>query len=115
MAKNFTAVSGEDWAQTVEVIDDETGGPLTDIDTGLIELQVQDNCGKVVLSGSSEDGTIIKPGESGMFTWRFPWSRVSALPSGQKYKVACRLTVDSAITMLFLEGLVIEEQGFTWR
>lgn len=114
MAKNFTVRSGENWAQTVEVIDDDTGGPLTDIDIGLIELQVQDRCGNVVLSGSSDDGTIIKP-ESGKFTWSFPYTRMAALPSGQSYKVACRMTVDTAVTMLFLESLVVEEKGFTWR
>lgn len=114
MAKNFTAISGEDWAETVSVTDDETHGPLTDIDTALIELQVQDSCKSVVLSASTADGSIERP-ESGHFTWRFPEATMSGLPSGATYNVACRMTVDGAVTMLFLTTLVIQKTGFEWR
>jgi hypothetical protein len=112
--QGFVATSGEDWAETAYVTDADTNQPLTDVDTALIELQVQDNCQKVVLSASSDAGTITKPA-SGQFTWRFTAAQMAGLPSGNTYKVAARMTVDGRVTMLFLADLVVKELGFTWR
>lgn len=115
MAKNFTIISGEDWAESAKVTDDETGGPATDVDTAIIELQVQDDCGNVVLSAGTADNSILRP-ESGVFTWHFPYATVSAaLKEGRQYKVACRMNVSGAITMLFLTSLVVQETGFSWK
>lgn len=114
MSKGFEVVSGEDWAETAVVTDDTTNGPLTDIDTALIELQVQDNCQSVVLRASTDDGSITRSA-SGQFTWWFPASQMAALPSGASYKVAARMTLGGRVTTLFLESLVVRETGFTWR
>ncbi|PBB75213.1 hypothetical protein CK227_10500 [Mesorhizobium sp. WSM4308] len=114
MSKGFVITSGEDWAETAQVTDDTTNGPLTDIDTALIELQVQDACQKVVLGASSADGSITKPA-SGQFTWRFTAAQMAGLPSGATYKVASRMTLGGKVTSLFLAELVVRETGFTWQ
>ena len=114
MAKPFTFISGEGWSETAYVRDEDTGGPLTDIDTALIELQVQDRSGNVCLSASTTDGKITRP-ESGYFTWTFTQAQASTLCSGQQYKVAARMTLGGVVSMIFLNELVVQEAGFTWR
>lgn len=114
MPKPFTFISGEGWAETAYVRDEETGGPLTDIDTALIEIQVQDTSGCVRLTASTTDGKITRP-SSGHFTWTFTEPEASTLCSGQQYKVAARMTLAGVVSMIFLNALVVEEKGFTWQ
>lgn len=114
MAKNFTAVSGEDWAYTAEVKSD-TDDSLVDLTEALIELQVQDpSCGGKVVLEADTTGTITKP-ELGHFTWRFTAVQMSALSEGKQYNVAARMVLDGATTMLFLTTLVIQKTGFVWK
>lgn len=114
MAKNFTTISGEDWAQTVEVKND-TDGSLVDLTEALIELQVQDpDCGGSVVLRADSDGTITKP-ELGHFTWRFTAAQMAALKEGNQYNVGCRIVLDGATTVLFLNTLVIQQTGFKWK
>lgn len=100
----FSAVSGSDWAEIVEVVNDATNLPLTDIDTALIELEVQDRGDSRVLFATTADGTITRPA-SGKFQWRFTKTQMAALCPGTTYSVGCRFTTDGGTTALFTGNL----------
>lgn len=110
----FATVSGSDWAEIVEAINDDTNQPLTDIDTALIELQVQDRNNSPVLNASTADGSITRP-ETGKFQWRFSKEQMSALCYGTTYRVGCRMTLDGKTTALFTGDLAYLDGEFTWR
>lgn len=113
----FATVSGGGWGEIIEAINDDTNGPLTDIDTGTIELQVQDRNGGIVLSASTSDGTITRPA-SGKFQWNFTVDQVDALCVGETYPLGCRyfaLGDTDHPTPLFSGSLAYGDGGFEWR
>lgn len=107
----FATVSGVDWAEAIEAIDNNTNRPLSDIDTALIEIRVTDRCNAPVLSGSTDDGTITRPA-SGMFQWHFPKERMSGLCIGTTYRVGCRVILDGKTTPLFTGDLAYMDGEF---
>lgn len=111
----FTTVTGSDWAERIECINDETGEALTDVDTGTIELQVQDRSNGVMFTLSTADGTITRP-ESGAFQWRRSNSAMSSLCKGTTYRVGCRHIDDSGATSaLFTGSLAYLDGEFEWQ
>lgn len=108
----FASLSGSDWAEIVEAIDSETNLPLTDIDTALIELHVQDDCNQTRLKASTADGTIVIP-KSGQFQWRFTKEQMAGLHIGTTYSVGCRITpVDGGTSPLFTGSLAYVDGEF---
>lgn len=107
----FATPSGADWAEIIEAIDDDTNRPLSQIDGGLIELQVRDRCDAPVLTVSTDDGTITRP-TSGQFQWRIPKERMSGLCIGTTYRVGCRITLDGQTTNLFTGDLAYIDGEF---
>lgn len=111
----FATVTGSDWAERIECINDETGEPLTDVDTGTIELQVQDRSNCVMFTLSTADGSITRP-ESGAFQWRRAASAMSSLCKGATYRVGCRhIGEDGAKSPLFTGALAYLDGEFEWR
>lgn len=107
---NFAALSGSDWAEIVEAIDDDTNLPL-DLTGILIELQVRDRCNAVLLQASTADSTIVIP-ETGKFQWVFPKEQMGGLCKGTTYQVGCRLTQDDQTTALFTGNLAYLDGEF---
>lgn len=111
----FTAVSGGDWSEIIEAIDDDTNLPLTDIDTGTIQLQVQSPSGSVMLNLSTADSTITRP-ESGQFQWVVSTASLSSFCTGTTYHVGCRhINEDGGTTALFTGSLAYVDGGYAWR
>lgn len=110
----FSTVTGSDWAERIECINDETNGPLTDIDTGTIELQVQDRNNCVMFTLSTDDGTITRAGE-GSFQWRRATADMRNMCPGQ-FGVGCRHIDDlGATSSLFTGTLAYIDGEFEWR
>lgn len=107
---NFVALSGSDWAQNVEAVDDRTNLPL-DLANMLIELNVRDKCNATLLQASSADGSITKP-ELGQFQWVFSKDSLRSLCPGTTYDVGCRFTLDGKTTALFTGRLAILDGEF---
>lgn len=99
----FATLSGSDWAEIVEAINDDTNRPLSQIDSGLIEIHVRDSCDALVLSGSTDDGRITRP-ETGKFQWRFTREQMSGLRVGTTYRVGCRITPEDGSTSPLFTG-----------
>lgn len=111
----FTAVSGGDWSEIIEAFDDATGAALTDIDTGEIQLQVQEACNNVVLNLTTADGGITRP-ESGQFQWVVPTASMGSFCPGKTYHVGCRhINDEGGTTMLFTGSLAYVDGGYEWR
>lgn len=111
----FTAVSGGDWAEHMVGTVKETKAPLTDLDTGEIQVQVQDDRGSVLLNLSTADGTITRPA-SAEYQWVVPHSRMSGLCVGKTYYVGSRhINESGGITVLWTGSLAYIHGGYQWR
>ena len=111
----FTAISGGDWSEILEVYDADTNLPLTDIDTGVIQLQIQAAGNNVVLNLTTADSTITRPA-SGQFQWVVSTASMSAFCPGQNYHVGCRHINDAGgTTALFTGSLTYVDGGYEWR
>lgn len=111
----FTAISGGDWTERMEGRDQDSNALLTDLDTGEIQIQLQDRAGGVVFTLTTEDGTISRPG-SGEFQWIVPASRMSGLCVGTTYYVGCRhINETGGITILWTGSLAYIHGGYEWR
>lgn len=110
----FATVTGSDWAEIIEAINDDTNGPLTDIDTGTIELQVQDRGNCVLFTLSTADATITRP-ETGKFQWRVATADMGSLCKGTTYRVGCRhINEEDQTTALFTGSLAYIDGEFEW-
>jgi len=111
----FTTVTGSDWAERIECINDETGAALTDVDTGTIELQVQDRNSCVMFTLTTADSTITRPA-SGAFQWRRATADLSSLCKGTTYRVGCRhIDGSGATSALFTGSLAYLDGEFEWQ
>lgn len=110
----FATVSGSDWTEVIEAIDDNTNLPLSDIDTALIELQVNDRQNCLVLSATTDDGSIVRPA-TGTFQWQFTKEQMSGLCVGVTYRVGCRMTNGAGTTALFTGDLAYIDGEFEWH
>jgi len=112
---SFTTISGGDWAEGMAGRDEDTGEPLTDIDTGEIQVQVQARGGSPVLNLTTEDGTITRPA-SGEFQWIVPEARMSSMCPGNTYHVGCRhISETGEKTVLWTGTLAYINGGYEWR
>jgi len=106
----FTATDDADWSQAVEIIDNETNGPLEDAATALFELDITD-CGDSVLGATTADDTITRP-DANTIQWVFTKEQLGALCAGNTYKVGCRMTpVGGASILLFTGTLTFTDGG----
>lgn len=110
----FATVSGSDWTEAIEVIDDNTNLPLSDVDTALVELQVNDRSNCLVLSASTDAATITRP-STGVIQWQFTKDQMSALCVGVTYRVGCRMTNGAGTTALFTGDLAYIDGEFEWH
>ncbi len=111
----FTAVSGGDWAELMVGKVEGTSTPLADIDTGEIQVQVQDKNGSVMLNLTTEDSSITRP-ESGQFQWIVATANMGSFCPGDTYFVGCRHVTDAgATTILWTGSLSYIVSGYKWR
>jgi hypothetical protein len=106
----FTATDDSDWAQAVELIDNDTGLPLTDAATALFELGITDDCDTTVLSASTANTTITRP-SSGVIQWIFTKAQLGGLCVGTTYKIGCRMTGPSGSILVFTGTLAFIDGG----
>jgi hypothetical protein len=106
----FFATNASDWAQAVEITDNTTNLPLADAATASFLLQVTDNCDYVLLSASTDAGTITKPA-SNVVQWIFTRDQLRALCAGTTYRVGCRMTNDTGSILLFSGVLEFTDGG----
>lgn len=105
----FTAYDDADWAQAIELIDNETNGALAEAGDALFELEVTD-CGSAVLSATTADGTIDKPAAN-VLSWRFTESQLGSLCPGTTYRVGIRMTTDDGSIMIGTGTLAFIDGG----
>lgn len=111
----FTAVSGGDWAELMVGKIEGTSDPITDIDTGEIQIQVQDQNGGVMLNLTTDDGSITRPA-SGEMQWVVATADMDAFCPGETYHVSCRhLNGSGGTTLLWIGELAYIVAGFKWR
>ena len=111
----FTAVSGGDWAELMVGKVEGTSTPLTDIDTGEIQVQVQDKNGRVMLNLTTEDSSITRPAP-GQFQWVVATADLGSFCTGETYHVGCRhLNGSGGTTVLWKGSLAYIDGGNPWR
>lgn len=103
--------SGSDWSEAVELFNNDTNKPLSEIDDGLIEIVVRDRGNCTILSGSTDDGIITRPA-TGVFQWTFPKDRLSCLCAGTTYSLGCRFTDETGTVSLFTGSLAYLDGEF---
>lgn len=95
--------TAEDWRDTVEVLDAETG-ELVDLSDCVIKMAVKRHGDRnPILTGSTDDGKITVP-DAGHFTWAFPQASRSALCKGS-YEVGITISQSEEV-MQFLVGTI---------
>lgn len=101
----FEATDDADWAEAIELIDNETSLALEGAADAVFEIQVTD-CGTAVLSATTEDDTITKP-EDNIISWRFTKAQMGSLCTGKTYAVGCTMTTDDGTEQLFIGSLAV--------
>lgn len=101
----FQVASGADWAQAIELIDNQSNAPLADAADAVFELEVIDGS-RPVLRASTEDDSVEKPADN-VIQWRFPASRMRGLRAGETYRVACTMATEAGKIVLFTGTLAL--------
>lgn len=94
----FFATDDADWAESIDLFDDDTGEPLDT--TGMAFVLGISRDGLVLLSASTAAATIEVP-ETGTIQWRFTPTQLGALDPGTTYTVGCTVETDDGITQVF--------------
>jgi hypothetical protein len=111
----FATVSGGDWTEHMVGREEGEDTPLTDIDTGEIQVQVQDNEGGLVLNLSTADATITRPA-AGEYQWVVAADTISGWCPGKTFHVASRhINEAGGITILWTGSLAYIVGGYKWR
>lgn len=104
--------SASGWSARVELFNDVTGEPLfTTFDDVSFALAVENDCGRRMLSGSTDDGRITRP-SAHIPQWTFTASEMGAFEPGCKYKMGLSVTTSGGTTALavgsftFTDGVV---------
>ena len=105
------APNAADWADTIELLDDETG-TAWDLTTTLVEMEVADQGGCRRLYGSTADGKLVVIAGFG-FEFAFPASSMRALCAGS-YVVNIRLTdsITGFVAEPIIANLPVIEGGY---
>jgi len=96
----FTARSGVDWAEAIEMIDAGTNEPLDQIANARVDIEVSDYDDRMILTATTADQTVRRP-MAHVFQWRFPADQMRVLHHGTTYRVGCRVTTGGGTTELF--------------
>lgn len=104
------APNAADWAETIEVFDNDTG-TAWDLSDTLIELEVRDQRGCSRLYGSTTDGTLTLEGDG--FAFAFPATSMRDLCAGS-YTVNIRFTDNTTgfIAEPVIANLPVLEGGY---
>lgn len=103
----FYATDDADWAQRVELIDDDTGEAL-DTTGATFKLEVLD-CGSAALTASTDDATMDVV--DGGLQWRFTPTQLGSLTRGNTYRLGCTMTTADGTTQLFIGSLALIDGG----
>ena len=98
--------NADDWIDSVEVTDEETGDLIDISGATEIEINVRDQATRANrLAGSLTGGEITRP-ETGVFAWSFTAAEMGALCAGT-YEVVIRIEIDAISTALVLGTLPV--------
>lgn len=106
----FIAASGSDWAEAIELIDDDTNLPFNDADDATFDLAVTLRGGSTLLSASTTDATISRPAAN-QILWNFTAAHLGSLCPGTTYTVGCRMTIADGSIALFTGSLAYIDGG----
>ena len=82
-----------DWLETIELIDDDTGQTITDLNGVSVKIEIRQLSGFYrALVGSSDDGHVTFPG-NGIIQWHFTRTEMSALVAGT-YEIGITVTLN---------------------
>lgn len=98
----FYATDDADWAASIDLVDDDTDEPL-DL-TGITFALGVSECGTVILSATTDAGTIETP-DDGVIQWRFDAEDLGSLCVGTTYRVGCTMETADGVTQLFVGSL----------
>lgn len=102
----------EDWILALRCLTDANAG--FDLDSYGADISVTDAAGVVVLSGTVDDGTIVKSDDSGgvtsILTSTFAASAMSVLDEG-RYRVGVRLTTATPTKRQILLATIYVREG----
>jgi hypothetical protein len=99
-----------DWIESFELINDDTGEIITDLDDVVMKIEVRDETHCRRLTGSTDDGTITEIA-SGVMQWHFTPQQMGSLCFGT-YEVGLIITRDDITeqeligTLPVVEGVV---------
>ena len=103
----LTPVSNKaDWAESFEILDDETGEQIDLSDATEIVIEIKSKSRDNVLLSASLTGDTVEFVEDGVFQWSFTAAQMTTLCSGT-YDVRCRITKDAIVTQLIIGTLPV--------
>lgn len=104
---NFRRISNRaDWSETIELIDDDTGEVITDLDDVIVRVQVREGC-RPVLTAETGDETVVVS-SFGTITWTFPASRLSNICPGT-YEVGITIERNGSVEQELIGSLPVYE------
>lgn len=95
-----------DWVQTFDLIDDDTGEVITDLDDVTVRFQVRDD-GRQALTATTADGTV-STYPTGIIEVRFTASQMAALCPGT-YEVGMTIERNGIVEQELIGSLPVFE------
>lgn len=105
------ASNNADWMQSIQVIDDNTGLPVSDLTSYAITLSLRLNSSPVCTLTTANNDIYFPFGDEGSMSWKLPKETMSTLIAGQSYNVGCIAEKDGNTIQLFTGSLPVVE-GF---
>lgn len=103
----------EDWIGTLEMINDDTGEVVTDLDGASMVLEVRDRRTRcVVLSATTDNGKVLDAGD-GILQWHFPVTEMTGVCPGS-YLMGITISRDD-LTSQQLIGIIPIVDGIVSR
>ena len=102
----FQATSSADWAESVELIDNDTNLALDVPVEAEFNLSIGDRCWSGDFTASTDDGQITRPANN-VIQWRFTPDNLNRFWPRGTYQVGLTMTTDGGTTQLLVGTLTI--------
>lgn len=102
----FAATSSADWAEAIELIDNDTNLALDVPDDARFNLTIGGRCWSGELTASTTDGRITRPADN-IIQWRFTPNDIRTFWPRNSYAVGLTMTTDGGTTQLLVGTLSV--------